>query len=163
MIVCGGVGQRAQLRCEQAAGTHGHHERVAEAGHRVRELVRELDVVVVEPAAVDDGEAVEARHALLREQTGEQVADDAADSMRRKDLRAEIQCERTVAERKCQHTHIETVVVVEQELELRGKVADGARHNAVENSSRCVQSLSAMLRTCERKVTDESRQILILA
>lgn len=79
------------MKAEMRGGsgrTYGHDEGVAQAGHGVRELVRELDVVVVEPAAVNDSDGVEACDALLREETGKQVADDAADSMRRKDLRA---------------------------------------------------------------------------
>lgn len=41
-------------------------------------------------------------------------------------------------ERRCEHTHIETVVVLEQELELRGKVAQGARHKAEEHGGSCL-------------------------
>lgn len=80
-------------RAENGTGTHGHDEGVREAGHRVRELVRELDVVVVEPAAGDLSDTIEARDALLREQAGEQVADDAADGVRRKDLKQTDGCE----------------------------------------------------------------------
>ena len=62
-------------------GTHRHDEGVAQAGHAVGDLVAELDVVVVEPATRDLGRAVEAGDARLREEAGEDVADDAADSM----------------------------------------------------------------------------------
>lgn len=67
--------------------TYGHHERVRKARHRVGELVGKLNVVVVEPAAVNHGDAVETSNAGLREQASEQVADNTADSMRREDLR----------------------------------------------------------------------------
>jgi hypothetical protein len=64
-----------------------HHEGVAETGRGVGELVGELDVVVVEPAAGDDGRTVVVRHRGLCEETGEEVANDATNSVRRKDLR----------------------------------------------------------------------------
>ena len=62
-------------------GTYGHDEGVAEACGGVGDLVSELDVVVVDPAAVDDGDAVEASHARLGEETSKDVANDAADGM----------------------------------------------------------------------------------
>ena len=49
-------------------------------------MVAELDVVVVEPAAGDDGEAVEAGDACLRKERGQDVADDAANRVRGEDL-----------------------------------------------------------------------------
>ena len=69
--------------------TYGHDEGVAETRDGVGDLVAELDVVVVEPAAVDFGDSVEAGHALLCEEAGEQVADDTADSMGGEDLVSE--------------------------------------------------------------------------
>ena len=45
--------------------------------------------MVVEPATRDDGDAVEASDAGLGKQAGEKVTDDAADSMRSKDLDGE--------------------------------------------------------------------------
>lgn len=47
--------------------TDSHDEGVREAGGGVGDVPRELDVVVVEPAAGDDGEAVVEGDALLRE------------------------------------------------------------------------------------------------
>ena len=67
--------------------TYGHDEGVSEAGGRVREMDGELDVVVVEPAAWDDGDAVETRHAGLREERGQDVADDTPNSVRSEDLK----------------------------------------------------------------------------
>lgn len=58
--------------------TYGHDERVGHARYRVRELVSELDIVVVEPATVDDCDPVEIGHACLCEQTGQEVSDDTA-------------------------------------------------------------------------------------
>lgn len=69
-----------------AAITYGHDEGVGQAGHGVGDLVPKLDVVVVDPASGNVGDAVEPSHTLLREESGQDVADDAADSMRRKDL-----------------------------------------------------------------------------
>ena len=67
--------------------TYGHNERVAKTCCRVRNLVPELDVVVVEPATGDGSEAtVEAGDARLGEETGQDVANDATNGMRREDL-----------------------------------------------------------------------------
>lgn len=88
-----------------------HHERVAHARRRVRELVAELHPVVVEPTAGDDRRAVELRDARLREERRRDVADEAADGVRRED--------------------VEAVVVPEDKLELRREVADRAREHAV--------------------------------
>ena len=82
MIVCeGGGGGEPEGDAVGKGRTYGHDEGVAEPGHAVRELVRELDVVVVDPTTGDDGDAVEASHARLGEETGEDVANDAADGM----------------------------------------------------------------------------------
>ena len=78
------------MRWKHEGSTHGHDKRVAHAGRRVRELVRELDVVVVKPAARDGREVtVECDDARLREERGEDVADDTANRVRRKDLERE--------------------------------------------------------------------------
>ena len=45
-----------------------------------------------------------------------------------------------VKERIDGQTHIETVVVVEQELELRGEVAERACHESEKNRGRCVDA-----------------------
>lgn len=83
----------------------GHDERVAETGAAVCELVAELDPVVVDPATVDDGEAVESGNLLLGKEGGEDVTDHTTDTVRGKD--------------------IERVIIVEDKLELCGKVAHG--------------------------------------
>ena len=75
--------------CGVDGGTYGHDEGVAQAGCAVRNLVAKLDVVVVEPAPGDDGDPVKPSDARLREQAGEHVADDAADSMGGEDLSKE--------------------------------------------------------------------------
>ena len=64
----------------------GDAEGVSDPGDGVGELVCELDVVAVEPAARDEGEAVEACDAGLGEETGEEVADYAADGVGGEDL-----------------------------------------------------------------------------
>lgn len=52
---------------------------------RVCDLVAELLVVVIDPAAWDDG-TVKAGDRRLSEETGEQVASDTADGVRRENL-----------------------------------------------------------------------------
>ena len=71
---------------QQGKKTYGDNKRVTHARNRVCDLVTELDVVVVEPAAGNDGEAVEPSHARLREEAREHVADHTANAMRGKDL-----------------------------------------------------------------------------
>ena len=51
--------RQARNEVEQEQDNAGHDEGVGEAGDGVGELVGELDVVVVDPAAVDDGGTVE--------------------------------------------------------------------------------------------------------
>lgn len=112
----------------------GQHERVREAGDRVGDLERELDVVVVDPAAGDDAEPIEVRYvvtvknALVHrsyvdrgwgyergEKTGEQVADDTANTVDSED--------------------IESVIGAHDELELGGNVAADSTDNAENDSS----------------------------
>lgn len=73
----------------------GHDEGVAEACGGVGELVGELDVVVVEPAAWDDGDVVEPGDGGLCEEACEEVADDSANGVRGEDLLEgeEIECQ----------------------------------------------------------------------
>ena len=75
---------------QQAKKTYGDDERVTHARDRVCDLVPELDVVVVEPAAGDGRAAVEACDAGLGEEAGEDVADEPADGVRREDLRERV-------------------------------------------------------------------------
>lgn len=79
----------AQILGREARMTYGHDEGVGETRHGVRELVCQLDVMVVEPATVDHSDAIEPGDTRLGEETGEQVTDDAADSVRGKDLHRE--------------------------------------------------------------------------
>ncbi len=94
--------------------------------------------MVVEPAAGDLGEPVEPGNARLREEAGEHVADDAAHSVRGEDLRRD----RTeLASEVCRDdtgTHIKTVVVAEDELELCGEIAERAGHEAEQDSGGCM-------------------------
>lgn len=69
--------------------------------------------MMIQPPARNDRDPVEIRDGRLREQAGEHVADHAADRVRGKD--------------------VEAVVVPEHELELRGEVAERARHDAEED------------------------------
>ena len=134
MIVCRAVSHGASLG---EWGTYGHDERISKTRGAVSDLVAELDVVVVEPSTRDYGDAVKACNAALGKEAGENVADDAADSMGGKDLTKHVCCELMAQKRRRQHTHIETVVVAEQELELRGEVAHSACHETEENGSSC--------------------------
>lgn len=59
LLLGGGAQAEAGDEVHDEEDDAGDAERVGEAGDAVGELVRELDVVVVEPAAVDLGEAVE--------------------------------------------------------------------------------------------------------
>ena len=72
---------------EEPEDDGGHDEGVGHARDRVCDLVAELDVVVVEPAAGDGRAAVEARDAGLGEEACEDVADEPADGVRGEDLR----------------------------------------------------------------------------
>ena len=88
MIVCEDVsGCEPEGDAVGKGRTYSHDEGVAETRDGVGDLVAELDVVVVEPAAGNVCDAVEAGDALLREEAGEDVADHTANSVRRKDLR----------------------------------------------------------------------------
>ncbi len=83
----------------------GHDEGVAAAREGVGQLDGQLDPVVVEPAAVDDGDAVEAGDVVGREEGRADVADQAADA---------VDCE-----------DVERVVDAEEELELGAVVGEG--------------------------------------
>ena len=84
MIVCRAVSHGASLG---EWGTYGHDERISKTRGAVGDLVAELDVVVVKPATGDGGKAtVEAGNARLSEETGQDVANDATNGVRREDL-----------------------------------------------------------------------------
>lgn len=59
LFLGGGAQAQAGNEVHQEEDDAGHDEGVGEAGDAVGELVAELDVIVVEPAARDLGEAVE--------------------------------------------------------------------------------------------------------
>ena len=65
--VVAGAKLTARNEVDEEQDDAGAEERVCEARHRVRKLVAELDVVVVEPAASDDAEAVEMRDVVTVE------------------------------------------------------------------------------------------------
>lgn len=64
----------------------GDYESVGKASHAVGGLVAELDVVVIDPAAGDDG-AVETGDGGLGKDTAQKVTNDTTDAVRREDLR----------------------------------------------------------------------------
>lgn len=67
--------------------TYSENEGPAEAGDGVSELVGELDVIVIEPTPRNIGDAIKARDAFLSKETRQQVADDTANTVSRKDLK----------------------------------------------------------------------------
>lgn len=103
-------------KVEEPAEDRGERERVGKGGNAVGELVAELNPVPVDPTAGDLGQAVEGGDRALGKEGGEEVADDAADRVRRKD--------------------VERFVNVEQEFEPGGKVAGDGRDKADRDGSR---------------------------
>lgn len=87
------VWERGMIRDRRAVCndfvTYCHDERVAHAGSRVSKLISKLNVVVIEPPAVNNG-SIGAGYACLCEKTGKQVSNDSTDSMRRKHLMGKI-------------------------------------------------------------------------
>lgn len=66
--------------------TYSHHEGISETSSRVCNLVTKLDPVVVEPTSRNISKAIEPSDTGLCEESGEDVADHATDSMRSEDL-----------------------------------------------------------------------------
>ncbi|KAI3476989.1 hypothetical protein L1887_61419 [Cichorium endivia] len=91
------------------------HKAPAETRCRVGELVAELDPVVVDPSTGNGRRAVERRHAVVGEEGSKNVANHTADTVCRKD--------------------VERIVVAEQVLEARGKVAGGTADDTEGNGS----------------------------
>ena len=75
---------------EDDAGTD---EGVCRAGDAVVQLVCELDPVVVEPATVDDGGPVEMRNVVRSEESGEDIARNAADGVQGEDVKRVVDLE----------------------------------------------------------------------
>ena len=61
--------------------THGHDERVRNAGDRVCELNAELTVVVVEPASGNRGDAISTSNTCLSEESCQNVPNDTTDGV----------------------------------------------------------------------------------
>lgn len=58
---------------EKNVEAYGHDERVTQTGHRVSELVGELDVVVVEPATWNFSDTIESGYTCLSEKTRKEL------------------------------------------------------------------------------------------
>jgi len=82
----GGAQREARDQVHDEEDDAGAAERVDAARDRVRQLVAQLDPVVVEPAAGDLGEAVEVRDVVGREEGREDVADQTADGVLGEDV-----------------------------------------------------------------------------
>lgn len=91
----------------------GAEEGVGEAGAGVGDLVAELDPVPVEPAAGDGGHAVEVRYVVCREEAGEDIPDEASNSVLRED--------------------VEGIVNTKDELQLRRVVGSRGAQDAVDD------------------------------
>jgi hypothetical protein len=108
---------------ETKAGDHVHQkedqasadEGVGAAGERVGQLVGELDPVVVDPAALNDGSVVEMGDVISGKEGGADVADEAADAMNGKDVQG--------------------VIDAEEELELGRVVGEGSAQGAEDEGS----------------------------
>lgn len=90
-------------------------EGVCAAGEGVSELVAELDPVVVQPAAIDDGVSVQMRNVVSGEEGSQNVSNEAANAVDCKD--------------------VERVVAAEEVLELGGIVAGNTSTDAKDDSS----------------------------
>lgn len=89
-------------------------ERVGHAADSVGELVRELDPMLVEPAAADLGEAVKMGYVVRGEETGQEITDETSNTVDGED--------------------IERVIDMEEELEFGGIVASDSSDYTEDNS-----------------------------
>ena len=71
--------------------TYGDNKRVRNTSGGVGQLICKLNVVLIEPATVDHGDAVESCYASLSEDSGEEVTNDASNSMTGEDLKIDVQ------------------------------------------------------------------------
>lgn len=76
------AGDEIQSQQDDTADTKG----VGESCDRVGELVSDLDEVPVDPAAGNDGYAIEVSDVVSGEDTGEEVPDDASNAMDAEDV-----------------------------------------------------------------------------
>jgi hypothetical protein len=75
-----------------------HDERVGHAGDRVRDLVAELDPVVIEPAVRGPFRAVERGDGALSKEAGKDVADDTTDGVGGEDIESLVDAEEELKE-----------------------------------------------------------------
>ena len=110
-------------RAEREAGDQVHDEedetgsaeRIRHSADGIGKLVTELHPVVVEPAAVYFGEAIEMRYVICGEEAGKHVTDEASNSMDGED--------------------IERVVNTEYKLELGGIIGASGSDDTVDDGS----------------------------
>ncbi len=113
--------------------TYSDNEGVGHASGRVGDLVTELNPVMVEPTTFDHSNTIKPCNALLREEGSqdllvmeEKTSSESAGQVTRKRNGTSYVSNNTA------HTvggeDIETVVIVEIEFELSGKIANGSCH-----------------------------------
>lgn len=116
LLLLGGHAQaQAGHEVHEEENQAGHDKGVAETRDTVGQLVAELDPVVVEPATVDLGEAVQVGNVVSSEEGGQDVTGHTANGVLGKD--------------------IQTVVNAKDKLELGGKVAHDSTDDTVDDSS----------------------------
>jgi hypothetical protein len=95
-------------------------------------LDTELDPVFIQPATSDNSDSVKGGDTFLSEEGGQNVAGDTADSVRGKELNNAV-CQTIEHVIKWNGVYIEGIIVVAEELELSGKIANCTGGNTVEN------------------------------
>jgi hypothetical protein len=109
----GEAGNQVHDEEDEASATEG----VESAGGRVRELVAELDPVVVEPAAVDLSEAIEMGYVVSSKEACEDVANETTDGVFRED--------------------VQRIINTKDELELGGVVSTCGTDDTVDDCRPC--------------------------
>lgn len=134
VLLLGGDAQaEAGHQVHQEQDQARHDERVGEAGDRVGELVAELDPVVVDPAAGDDGEAVEVGDVVTTKLLiFVHFVLEGGRSLRGKEGSADVASNTTNS---VDGKDIESVVDANQELELGGDVAYNTTDDAENDGS----------------------------
>jgi len=66
--------------------THCNNEGVAESGGRISELIRKLNVVLVQPTTWNVSDSIKSSHAGLREEACKEVASNTANAVSGEDL-----------------------------------------------------------------------------
>lgn len=98
--------------------------------------------MVIEPTTRNDSDTIESGDGSLSEEGGEDISDDTTDGVGGED--------------------IETIVVVEEELELGGEIADGSGHETEENGSGWMVIVNKMMKYIFVRITHENRRNRIL-